>query len=436
MGLKEIEEFLALEVREAQFDSSGVFSLDESKSLDKLAAHQSDRPGLWLVKLLQAAVALGCEEFRVHCLLGKTRVRFQPQRQVPWSDWHQGLASPHPGLRHLQLALQAASTLADCQLSLRLGDGPTWRVERGAATLPLQPGQAGESLEIVRTWNFSLFLPVQLRRSRLQVDEALLLQELGRYAPLAIRQDGRLLNDPVINKPPGLRLGVYVPALQTRPRPAIPHTAIERIVVASEPTSRCLALMDHSLRRPEFLERNRQMEQPRGKHLFLQQWSGAEWLQDDGWYLKLRSRRAPFQEFHSRIERDDGLLEIWSDYNQNLGAVLVRGYLSLDINRGRPGRLYLVKDGLLLKPKTLPEELREVLIIWSAPDVNTDLGQLQVVEDHAYQAVWREVQVELSQAADSLLRLLQLHGLQAPEHADYLEKAGRVQRYLASQTLG
>lgn len=436
MGLKEIEEFLALEVSDAQFDSSGVFSLDESRSLDKLAAHQSERPGLWLVKLLQAAVALGCEEFRVYHLLGKTRVTFQPQRKAPWSEWREGLASQHPGLRHLQLALQAASTLPDCQLSFQLGDGLLWQVERGAAKLPLEPGQLGESVEIVRHWRFNLSLTGQLRRSRLQVDEGLLLQELGRYAPLAIRLDRRLLNDPVINKPPGLRLGVYVPPLQSRPRPAIPHTAVERIVVAAEPTSRCLALMDHSLRRPDFLERNRHLNHARGRHLFLQQWSGEDWLNEEDWYLRLRSRRAPFQEFDSRIERNDGLFEVWSDYNRHMGAILVQGYLSLDINRGREGRLYLVKDGLLMKPKTLPEELREVLIIWSAPDVNTDLGQLQVIEDEVYQAVWRTVLVELTQAAGSLLRLLNLHGLSAPEHAEYRDKARRVQRYLSSQALG
>ena len=53
---------------------------------------------------------------------------------------------------------------------------------------------------------------------------------------------------------------------------------MERIVVSSDPLPARMALMDHSLRRPHLLQRNQQQEQIQGKNLYLQQWVGAAWL--------------------------------------------------------------------------------------------------------------------------------------------------------------
>ena len=433
MALQDIEAFLAREVHEAQFDSSGSFSLDEARSLDKLARHQSERPGLWLVKLVQAATALGAEEISVQQLLGQTRVRFQPGRPLPWEDWQQARASQDPGLRHLQIALQAASTLPRCRFSLKLGPKSEWQVERGAVRFPAD-AQGPEVVEIKRHWNLTLSLAEHIRGAGLQLDESLLLQELARYAPLGVRLDHRLLNDPVINKPPGLRLGVYVPPFLARPRPAIPYTSVERIVLSSAGRSGCLGLMDHSLRIPAFLERNQQRERTEGKHLFLQQWVGEGWLNGEDWRTSLRHKlRLPYGLFDSRIERNDGLFEIWSDYNRNLGALAVRGYLSLDINRGREGRLYLVRDGLLMKPKVLPEELSEVLILWSAGHLNTDLSQLQVIEDDVYAAELTKIFAELDAAARSLLEVLRHYGVNSASQVQAGERARRVLRYLDSR---
>jgi hypothetical protein len=433
VALQDIEQFLSREVHEGHFDSSGSFSLDESRSLDKLARHQSERPGLWLVKLLQAATALGAEDFGVQQLLGQTRVRFQPARSLPWEDWQQGRASQDPGLRHLQIALQAASTLPHCHFSWKLGPSSHWQVERGAVRFPAEvPGL--EPIEIKRHWKLSLSLPEYIRRAALQAEESLLLQELARYAPLAVRLDNRLLNDPVINKPPGLRLGVYVPPFLPRPRPAIPYTSVERIVLSPRGRSDCLGLMDHSLRIPTFLERNRQRERTEGKHLWLQQWVGERWLNAEDWRTLLRRKlRLPYGLFDSRIERNDGLFEIWSDYNRHLGAIAVRGYISLDINRGREGRLYLVRDGLLMKPKVLPEELSEVLILWSASHLNTDLSQLQIIEDEVYAAELTKIWAELEAAARALLEVLRHYGLNSASQVQASDRARLVLGYLENR---
>lgn len=424
MALQDIEKFLA---QEAQFDSSGSFTLDEQASLDKLAQFQGERPGLWLVKLLQAAVALGAREFRVRQFVHDTRVTFEPKFPMDWGSWRQGNSCIRPGARHLQLALQAASTLPGARLSLEVG-GQHWAVERGASQLPWESVAAGP-IEVARRWEFQLSLLAPIRRSRLLLDEALLLQELGRYAPLPIRLDGRLLNDPVINKPPGLRLGVYVPPLLVRPWPAIPYTAVECLVVSDEHPAACFGLMDHTTRIPNTLEINGTSDLIKGHHLFLQQWKGPRWLSKDDWKTTLRGNSPGFQ-FNSRIERNDGLFELWSDYNRGLRSILVKGYLSLDINRGRPGRMYLIKDGLLMKPKMLDEELHEVLILWSAPEVRTDLSQLQVVEDEVYQAVWRTVRQHLLEMAESLNQTLNLRGLNSALQAEHRLRARRVRQYL------
>ena len=424
MALQDIEKFLA---QEGRFESRGHFTLDEKASLDKLAEFQAERPGLWLVKLLQAAVASGAPEFRVRQFVHDTRVTFEPKLPLDWDSWRQGQSCKRAGARHLQLALQAASTLPGARVSLGVA-GQSWTVERGALRLPWETVAAGQ-IEVVRRWEFPLSLLVPIRRSRLLVDEALLLQELGRYAPLPIRLDGRLLNDPVINKPPGLRLGVYVPPLLVRPWPAIPYTAMERLVVSDEYPGACFGLMDHTTRIPNTLDLNGKSDRTRGRHCFLQQWQGPQWLSRDDWKTTLRARSPGFQ-FNSRIERNDGLFEIWSDYNRGLRSILVKGYLSLDINRGRAGRMYLIKDGLLMKPKMLDEELREVLILWSAPEVRTDLSQLQVVEDEVYQVVWRTVRQHLLAAAESLNQTLKLRGLDSALQAEHRERAQRVAQYL------
>lgn len=423
MALKDIEDFLAHEVLEAQFDSSGQFSLDESRSLDKLAQYQSDRPGLWLVKLLQAAVALGASEFRVGQLLNTTTVQFRPGCEVEWEPWLKANAASQAGARHLQLALQAASTIPEIKMTMKVG-GQHWQVERGAARLPFQP-EPGQLVEITRQWQFTPSLAPHFRRARLQLEEALLLQELGRYAPLAVRLDRRLLNDPVINKPPGLRLGVFVPPLISRPKPAIPYTAVERLVVGPG-----LGLMDHSLRLPHVLQRNGFKSKPEGRSLFLQQWVGPEWLAEREWQAQLRTQKPGFSSFDSRIERNDEVLELWPDYNRGLGAILVSGYLSLDINRHREGRLYLVKDGVLLKPKTLPDPLQQALVIWSAPQVNTDLTQLQAIEDEIYRGIYREVCQHLQEAADHFLEEVEMSFTAGLKMGDEIYRAKVASGYL------
>ncbi|MBX3170442.1 MAG: hypothetical protein KF760_23755 [Candidatus Eremiobacteraeota bacterium] len=156
--------------------------------------------------------------------------------------------------------------MSEARVRLEMGD-LRCPVRRGAERLPWMPPAEPGRIEVTRGWEFALSPLTSLRRRRLLIDL-------------------------VINKPPGLRLGVYVPALMPRPKPAIPYTVVERLVVSDEPASRCLGLMDHSLRIPQYIERNSLEERPRGQHLLLQQWAGGDWLTRDDWRSRLRQTRA------------------------------------------------------------------------------------------------------------------------------------------------
>ncbi len=50
-----LEKFLSQQKEAGSLDSSGQITLDPSRALEKLVQHQLPNPGLWILKLLQAA---------------------------------------------------------------------------------------------------------------------------------------------------------------------------------------------------------------------------------------------------------------------------------------------------------------------------------------------------------------------------------------------
>lgn len=414
MKLNSLEAFLDDFCEEGLLDSQGTFTLDWSHALEKLGKYQSEAPGLWLLKLLQFAVSSGSKDFLVRFGLRSTRVQFTTNcscKEViaALSSLH---PSTNPSLEHLQVGIQSLCTFLYCRISIRFLDplsGFDCPLVQGvldpqAREQKLPKSKGGLRMEIVRTYEQPSLLNY-FKISGHQHDETLFLQEMGRFAPVALKVDGRLLNDPMVNKPPGLRLGVWFNAFEKRPRPATPYAFLERIVLTDEAAS-ALALADHSLRSAKYLWiGNRVRKSKSASHAFCQQWVHEATPIAPPITEILDQRRPPYPHFSSRIERADGQLEIWPDYNTHLPAILARGYLSLDLNKGRPGRLYLVKDGVALKHKPLGPLYPNCLAIWSANHVKTDLSQLQVVEDEAYEEVLKEVLSHFKLAAEGLLFL-------------------------------
>ncbi|MBN9417125.1 hypothetical protein ABS71_15170 [bacterium SCN 62-11] len=68
-------------IEEAQLDSSGVFSLDPEKALEKLATYQFPDPSFWVLKIVQAAVVAGVAGISVRLLRRYTLIEFQPEEQ-------------------------------------------------------------------------------------------------------------------------------------------------------------------------------------------------------------------------------------------------------------------------------------------------------------------------------------------------------------------
>lgn len=414
MKLNALEAFLDDYCEEGMLDSHGTFTLNWSHALEKLGKYQSEAPGLWLVKLLQCAVSSGASDFLVRFGVRGTRVQFTTNSSS--EDAIAALSSLHPcsnaTLEHLQVGIQSLCTIPNCRASIRLinqGSVVDFPIIQGVLDRPTEQRESsytgvrsGSRIEVVRTYEqISLFNYFKILGR--QQDEILFLKEMGRFAPLRLQLDGRLINDPVVNKPPGLRLGVWVNPLGERPRPAIPYATLERIVL-SDSDSPAMALADHSLRSAKHLWVGAQVQSSLfGSHAFCQQWVHESLPLAPPLATVVNQRRPPYRHFHSKIERADGAFELWPDYNTNLPAILARGYLSLDLNKGRPGRIYLVKDGVALKHKPLGSLYPNCLAVWCANQVKTDLSQLQVVEDEAYEKVLNEVRGHFKMAAQGLL---------------------------------
>ncbi len=411
VNIRNIADYLE-QMQEGELDSSGQFSLDWSKALEKLGRYQNDAAGFWVVKFLQAAVASGSRLLAIQQTSRYTTLSFRPR--LPIEDIVSALQSldpsPVPALAHMQTAVQALSFVPDCKHWLNL-----YVDEHVVAQYAIQQarlvGAAPDHfrsfprLEFVREWEKPPGLLFGRDSSRRYADENLFLQEVGRFAPIEIRVDNRLLNDPVANKPPGLRLGVPVPALSTRPYPAIPYTLLERIVVTDAPEQERMALLDHSLRKPARWFIAGRSTKGNGSQAYVQEWEHQERVLDARQLsVHLRKNRAIFDRFDSKIERSDQATELWSDYNRKLPAVTVRGYLSIDLCPGNSGRLYVIKDGVALKPRSLGPRFRGCLALWSEPNVRTDLSQLQVIEDEAYAEVVRSVSFHLEDSAKQILK--------------------------------
>ena len=411
MNIRNIADYLD-QMQEGELDSSGQFTLDWARALEKLGRYQNDAAGFWVVKFLQAAVASGARLLDIRQTARNTALSFRPRLAA--RDIVAALQSlepsPLPALAHMQTAVQALSFVPDCKHRLDVYFDEKVVAQyaiQGARLVGRSPDQfrAFPRLEFVREWEKPPGRLLGNAASRRYADENLFLQEVGRFAPIEIRVDNRLINDPVANKPPGLRLGVPVPALSTRPYPAIPYTLLERIVVTDAPVQERMALLDHSLRKPARWFIAGRSTKGNGSQAYVQEWEHQEQLLDAKQLNQhLRKNRAIFGHFDSKIERADQATELWSDYNHKLPAVTVRGYLSIDLCPGNSGRLYVIKDGVALKPRSLGPRFRGCLAIWSEPNVRTDLSQLQVIEDEVYAEVVSCVTFHFEDSAKQILK--------------------------------
>lgn len=145
-----MSDFLEIQRSEGRYFDSSAFSIDSLTALEKLSQHQLPGSGLWLVKLVQAAVAAGAESVDISFGNRWLGVSFTPQQ-----DWQadeilrtvlSGAIPSDRAMSHLVAALRASSASKTEAVCWSCGDaqvflghqicrvspqssGPTFRLE-------------------------------------------------------------------------------------------------------------------------------------------------------------------------------------------------------------------------------------------------------------------------------------------------------------------
>ena len=128
-----LEQFVLQQRSAGQYDSSDVFTIDTLEMGRKMAAYQLPERGLWLVKIVQAAVRLEATEAQVRFGKRTLGVRFQTTREGPDAQRiFEAVFKPDPNqsptLAHLSTGLRSCLSFRPQKLSLdvRGPEGGLW----------------------------------------------------------------------------------------------------------------------------------------------------------------------------------------------------------------------------------------------------------------------------------------------------------------------
>lgn len=332
-----------------EYHSSGAFSQDVVRQRQLKGMQFLDR-GLWTLKAMQAAVNWGAHQFNLSQGRKQVKVEFFPTRveaHEPWLRTDRGAA-------HLWSAAQIAATYPDESVEVSVtaaGEERSYRYAEGGFQFLRSQPQPGKKtkIQISRSWATPWYrLDARFHQIRQAHSETQLLTELGRYSPIRVLVDNRLLNDPVPHKAPGLNFVAVID--RDTPRPAFPYSAAEKAIYHPFSRDELMALVDLRLRQMAHVL---PVTGPggTGAHGYLQKWElqGASWEE-------VSSFRPEFSKFDSLLSGT------WQ--RDRLEAICLQGYLSCDLNSEREGRLYIVQDGMILRPKLLPSALDRCLVLW------------------------------------------------------------------------
>ena len=212
---EELQRYLDQQQAEGRFFESSQFSLDSLRARTKLARFQLPLPGLWLVKLVQAAVALKAEQVQVRFGNRRLEVHFLPEEPLEADQiLHEVLSGALPaskGLLHLVTGLRSSGAELTETVSWSSGsssvtlraDGSEIRAWEGQgitiqATRPVRSRSLGSMLAS----------PVSYL-ARQTLEEYDCLTERCWPCPIPVYVDGRRLNE-----------GYYSPHASGRPKSA------------------------------------------------------------------------------------------------------------------------------------------------------------------------------------------------------------------------
>lgn len=150
--MSELSEYLDQEKRDGISQESGVFNLNPAQAMQKLAQFALPEPGLWVVKLVQAAVAAGSDEVRIKFLRQKVIMAFKNSRQWDAEEILQMLLSgqipKERELKHLQTGLLAATEGLTQDIAWSCGNTRVFVDDNGPRVIQ---AEASEDFQLVVT---------------------------------------------------------------------------------------------------------------------------------------------------------------------------------------------------------------------------------------------------------------------------------------------
>ena len=405
---------------------SGSFSLDLNQAARSLGEREN-RPGLYLLKLVQAVVAAGGSHIKIG--LGRSRVDFEASgpRLFSRAEIDQAWRGPfqsfaRPALEHLAWAFFLARPVRHLTLAL---EGGTFDSHSGWS----EPGGDEFRLCLHRSTTVLDWLIGLAAASR----EHVLLNERCAFAPIPIWLGGRLLNDPD-------RLDRWIPQgslsppsfFQFTPFPySLSEILVERNLLrtsgpqllASLPTMRTVRQLrvgndDYELM-TRTLEQNLRLSHVQGVHL--SQWlhEGPEWSlsssekPEPDSYPLARARglassekvlavssevMAPFvSQIPARLPFPFNQQSTWANRNtrnfeRNLPRVSMR--LTLPLAMHGPALLVPLQDGVTLDPLVGPFSLPGLVVLAAVDGLSPDLSQLKPVYNEVFERLVGEVRAQ------------------------------------------
>ena len=380
--------------QEGKADALGQkFSVDLEAQARKLSLYQSERPALWLLKLVQAAVASGAPEVRIQLKKNTLEARFLPGE--PRRCLELQAANQPAWVEHLRLALLAALSLQASALELCWGSQVLHRHGE-------PDDYQGQEMRLwVRRrrrsfWPFGDAELANIHRS-LAVHCA--------HCPIPIRLDSRGLNLSNLESSPGIPT---FPGGRAMNETASTYTWLAECSWFSEGKghfplacpvrrpSRILCLTRESLEPSEFwfpcqsCRHVLETEQRVHQHPLL----GAV---DDSSRIVLEveystpsdGSGACFTGIRSLDSCDFALPQFPAPFRgigMKLPAMACRRWLGLAALGQGPARIFYVRDGVLLEPVFAPSAFGATTVVIADSAVATDLSQLKVVEDETVEA--------------------------------------------------
>lgn len=372
-GANQIAELLEGLRGEAEFESTGRFTLDFQQALKKIEGLSQSYPARWLLFGVQAAVALRATTMEVSLSHQRCSLVFQPR---PEGEWLQLLESPHLLTGASSNCGRATTLLSSCllwaralqprllEVSLRSPER-SWLLEFEAEGVRVGKAERPGPAQLCVHIDFpdkSLTRTVELSQQ--------LSQRLC-FCPVPVVQEGRSLNSGVFPHLDNLS-GWYV-------RWVLSESSGQSRLAALHPLcfpTRVLGLAGQTRQHPD----------PEVVPV-VAQWDvlapGSARLRDQAASMLLVEWVQQGQVRQIGLETDYRPVYLPPSWGQQL--VECRAFF----HRGRQthSQLWIVQDGLALEPVQLTSEFAGWSVALASQSLKTDLTGLRLIEDEHRQAM-------------------------------------------------